>query len=52
MPVGTTRYIPLRYSPKCLEEEFCELPLYGVLGSPLYVTSKGRPYLKGCVVLR
>jgi hypothetical protein len=23
----------LRYSPKCVEGEFCELPLYGVLGS-------------------
>jgi hypothetical protein len=25
----------LRYSPKCLVEEFCELRLYGVLGSSL-----------------
>src|SRR5215210_3374979 len=26
---------PCPYSPKCVEEEFCELRLYGVLGSSL-----------------
>src|SRR5215208_5069592 len=28
-------YLTKAYAPKCLEEEFCELRLYGVLGSSL-----------------
>jgi hypothetical protein len=26
-------HVALHYSPECVEEEFCELRLYGVLGS-------------------
>jgi hypothetical protein len=30
---GSTPDLTLAYSPKCVEGEFCELRLYGILGS-------------------